>query len=46
VKRIAEAQRDASVRVGATDEIKLINAWQPSPYVSISINLNGLPIFK
>jgi hypothetical protein len=46
VKRVAADQQAASVRVFSTDEIRIDNPWQPAAYVSLSVNLSGLPLFK
>ena len=46
LKRLSEEQADPEIRVATADEIKVDSKWQGTGYVSISVNLSGLPLFK
>jgi hypothetical protein len=46
VKRLAADQMGVDVRVLNSDEIRLDTNWIRARYLSISVNISGLPLFK
>lgn len=46
VKWLHEDQQGPDVRVASTDEIRTEPRWKGAPYLSLSFNLSGLPLFK
>jgi hypothetical protein len=46
VKRLDPDQDRDDIRVLSADEIRTMTRWLPSSYVSLSINISGLPLFK
>jgi len=46
LKRLSAAQSDTSFRVASADEIRIDSRWDEYGYISLSVNLSGLPLFK